>query len=118
MRDLCPEVRTALLTACTRAYYYYPEDFDTFPMLSYYDNGNVGEDKSDLLTKVAFQVDVWADTITELKPLADAADTAMRGLGFRRAFSQPVHDPSGIQHQSMRFEGTYNALDGKLYSRS
>ena len=120
MRDLSPEVKAALETALPgNVYYFYPHSFSSLPVISYYDQNNAGEDGRDLLTKVAFQVDIWAKTIPQLKPLIAQTDAAMRGLGFRRSFcSPPLPDPSGLRHQSMRFEGTYNALDQKLYSRS
>jgi hypothetical protein len=122
MRDLSPEVKAALFSGCPtaapRIYYFYPEDFKSSPMLSYYDNGNSGDDDSDLLTSIAFQVDAWAETIPQLKQLISDADKAMRGLGLRRTLNHPLADPSGLRRQTMRFEGTYNAIDGKIYSRS
>jgi len=96
MIDLHPEVITALQTTCSSVYRFYPNSFTNTPMLSFYQNGNSSEDNSDLLTKVAFQVDVWTKTI---------------------ALSQEIPDPSGLRRQTMRFEGTFNAIDGNLYSR-
>jgi hypothetical protein len=117
MIDLHPEVITALQTTCSLVYRFYPNSFTNTPMLSFYQNGNSSEDNSDLLTKVAFQVDVWTKTIAELDSLVKNVDGAMRGLGFRRSLSQEIPDPSGLRRQTMRFEGTFNAIDGNLYSR-
>ena len=119
MRDFTKEVRAALLGACPRVFFYYPNDFTTMPAISYYDNLNSSADGSDLLTNLGFQIDVWSKNVDDCKAITAAADTAMRSLGFRRSFSQQITDPSnGYRHQSMRFEGTYNALDQKIYSRS
>ena len=120
MRDLSPEVAAALESVLPGAvFYFYPRSFNDPPVISYYDNGNVGDDSGDLLTEIAFQVDIWAKTVLQLKTLTAQTDEAMRGLGFRRSFcSPPLPDPSRLRRQSMRFEGTYNALDQKLYSRS
>jgi hypothetical protein len=117
MRDLSPEVKTAIEAVCPSVFYFYPDDFENLPAISFYDSGNSGGDNRDLLTPVAFHVDVWTLTVPTLKPLVTSVDAAMRGLGFRRTFSQPVPDPSGYRHQSMIFQGTFNAVDGKLYSR-
>jgi hypothetical protein len=117
MRDLSPEVKTALEEVCSNVFYFYPDSFESLPAISYYDSGNSCEDSRDLLTPVSFHVDVWALTVSALKLLVASADTAMRGLGFRRTFSQPVPETTGYRHQSMIFQGTYNTLDEKLYSR-
>ena len=118
MIDMTGKIRRALLSACPRVYFYYPNQFIALPAVSFYDTVNTSEDQTDEWTKLAWQVDVWAKTVADCKATAAAADTAMRGLGFRRAFSASVPDPNGYRHQSMRYEGYYNALDSKIYSRS
>jgi hypothetical protein len=117
MIDLSSPVANALEAICSNVFFYYPDDFETLPAISYFDNGNSSNDNSDLLTKVSFQIDVWSLTVPDCKTITAAADTAMRGLGFRRTFSQPIPDPSGYRHQSMKYQGTFNAIDGNLYSR-
>lgn len=116
MRDLSPEVKAALETVCNNVFYYYPDSFKKMPAISYYDCGNSSDDNRDLLTPVAFHIDVWTKTVPALQALVTSVDTSIRGMGFRRTFSQPVPDPSGYRHQSMIYQGVYNALDGKLYS--
>lgn len=120
MRDFTKEMRAAMLTACSNVYSDYPNDFTKTPCVSFFENLNNSADGTDLLTNIGFQVDVWAKTIAELKSMVAAVDIAVRGtIGLRRSFSQQITDPSsGYRHQSMRFEGTYNALDQKIYSRS
>lgn len=118
MRDLSPEVKQTLEAVCPNVFYFYPNSFENMPAVSYYDCANSGDDSRDLLTPVAFHIDVWALTVPTLKPLVKSVDEAIRGMGFRRTLSQSVPDPSGYRHQSMRFEGVYNALDEKIYSRS
>ena len=122
MIDLTKQVKTALQSACPRIYAVYPNTFTETPVVSFYEASNSSADATDLLTPIAFQVDVWAskqkDGTGVLKTTAAAVDTAMRGLGFRRAMSAEVPDPSEYKQQSMRFEGIYNALDQKIYSRS
>lgn len=118
MIDLTNTVRQALLGACPRVYFYYPNQFTVLPAISYFDQANTSEDQTDEWTEIVWQVDVWAKTVADCKTTAAAADTAMRGLGLRRAFSASVPDPNGYRHQSMRYEGNYNALDGKIYARS
>lgn len=119
MIDLSKPVKVALEAACPRVYSVYPNTFSQTPVLSFYEADNRSDDACDLLTPIDFQVDVWAlKGQSDFKPTVSAVDTAMRGLGFRRALSREVPDPSQYKHQTMRFEGSYNALDGKIYSRS
>lgn len=117
MRDLTPEVTAALKAVCSHVYFFYPNSFTTTPLISFYDLGNTSDDGMDNLTRVAFQIDCWDKTVAGCKALVAGVDTVIRGLGFRRSFSQSISDPSGLRRQTMRFEGTYNALDQKLYSR-
>lgn len=118
MRDFQDEVYDALAAVCPRVYFSYPNDFTVTPLISFSDLDNSSETGDDLLTHIAYSVDVWAKTVIDCKSAAEAVDGAMRGLGLRRSFSQALTDPSGLRRQSMRYEGTYNALDGKIYSRS
>ena len=119
MIDLTKPVREALLTACSRVYPTYPDTFSQTPVISFYEAANSSEDFEDIWTPIAFSVDVWAKKgAGDFKATVAKADTAMRGLGFRRSLSREVPDPSKYRHQAMRFDGVYNALDGKIYSRS
>lgn len=118
MIDYSKIIKTALLTACPRVYSDYPDTFNQTPVISFYEAANSGDDTRDLLTPLAYQVDVWALKTGDLKSTVAAVDMAIRTLGFRRALSREVPDPSGYKHQTMRFEGVYNALEHKLYPRS
>lgn len=118
MIDLCPTVYAALKPLAQSVFYFYPDSFNTPPIIAYSDANNSSDDATDLWTPVAIKADVWAKTVPQLKALVEQVDTAMRGLGLRRALSQPLPDPSGLRRQTMRFEGVYNALDNKIYSRS
>lgn len=117
MIDLHPAVWAALKAVCPNTFRFYPNSFNTLPVIAFREAGNSSADSSDLLTPVSYQVDAWTKMTTQLDDLVASIDAAMRGLGFRRALSQEIYDPSGYRRQTMRFEGTYNALDGKLYSR-
>jgi hypothetical protein len=118
MIDLTKPVREALLTACPRVYPVYPNTFSQTPVISFYEAVNQADNSTDLLTDVAFSVDVWAKKgAGDFKATVAAADTAMRGLGFRRSLSREVPDSSEYRHQAMRFDGVYNAIDNKIYAR-
>jgi hypothetical protein len=117
MIDLCPYVKQALVGICPNVYFYYPASFEALPAISYFDSGNAADDGSDLLTKLSFQVDVWARTVPDCKALVVTADAAMRSLGMRRAVSHMKSDSSGYICETMTFEGSYNSLDGKIYSQ-
>lgn len=116
MRDFSEEVKTTLETVCT-TYYFYPDSFNTLPVISYYDSENSSDDGRDLLTPIGFHIDVWAKTVPSLKSVVSDVDLKMRDMGFARTFSQPLPDPSGYRRQSMIYKGKYNALDGKIYSQ-
>lgn len=118
MIDLCPTVYAALNPLTPSVFYFYPNSFSDPPIISYSDANNNSDDATDEWAPVAFKVDIWSKTVPQLKALVEQVDTAMRGLGLRRVLSQPLQDPSGLRRQTMRYEGVYNALDNKIYSRS
>lgn len=117
MIDYCANVKTALEAACTNVFYSCPDGFETLPAVSYRDSGNSSDDSCDLLTNLSFEVSVFANTVEECHSVAALADTAMRSLGFRRVSLQSEESGS-VKRQLMKYEGIYNALDGKIYSSS
>lgn len=88
-----------------------------FPHVSLYEIGNRNYDEGDTLgqlenyVRLSYQADVYSnkkDTAkSDARAIANAVDAAMVGLGFRRAFSNPIPN---IDRSIFRYTLRYEAV--------
>ena len=102
----------------------YPEEWETFPAISYIEEANtvfdwvsdVNGDFHEMSSELRYRIDVWDRVSTSTTVLA--IDTAVSALGLRRTMCTDVEDPSGLKHKVMRYEGVMNIEDQRIYQRN
>ena len=96
MVDMKSTVYNLLKTLSNNVSYAFPDSFVTLPTVSYMEIVNNEAEKTlngqEVFSTIAFQVDIWAKTQTELMPIFSSINTAMQGLEFNRDFKQEVKE--------------------------
>ena len=97
----------AITAISDRVYFFYPDDFQTLPCVSYYEITNRELNKADdseYSSEIEFIVDVWGDSSSEISSIALEVNTAMQGLGFKRTASRDMFEQdTKIYHKNMKF---------------
>lgn len=89
--------------------YQYPEKFETFPCISYFDSGHIADDYEDgaaTADVTEYTVDVWekADSTGNLIEIHLQVDKAMRDAGFfRQGFINQFEEDTKINHYTFKF---------------
>ena len=120
MLNIKPIVYAALSAGDVRAVYACPQSFETLPIISYYEIENAVSDLTydgrEYLSRVAYQVDVWGESMAEIQSIAQTVDDALFALGFVREFSQDLPgDTMLLHHKTLRYGG-YVRQDGRIFS--
>ncbi|MBE1554804.1 hypothetical protein [Sporosarcina limicola] len=67
------------------------------------DNSNYRNMRVEVQSEIIFVIDVWHTRSTGA--LATEVNEKMTSIGFLRAFSADLNDPSGMKRKTMRFRG-------------
>ena len=90
-----------------RAYFAAPPADTAEPCLSYLETDNVATvfaDDEAAESGITYTVDVWTMASQDIPPLAQAADEAMKGLGFARTHAGDLPpDESRRYHKDMKY---------------
>jgi len=107
---------TALVAALgsnTKIQYFYPNSFNTLPIITYQETNNRNADFFDnkpFSDESTIQIDVWTNVSTTA--IAKLVDSVMQNLLFTRDFSSDVPNPDEkIFHRVMRYRRTFTADD-------
>ena len=95
--------------------YHYPDDFNHFPHISFYELSNVEADYD----QVTYQIDVWSLAPSINQEIALKINEKLHGLGFKRAFSGDLFEnDSKIHHKTMRYEGYFHNTQNRFYKEA
>lgn len=93
------------------------KEADRYPRITYFEINNVDDDYGDddpLTSRISVQISIWTkDTIdtsgaTQLMPIAQEVDKAMKGLGFVRTIAFDLYeDDTKVFHKAMRYTGKF-----------
>lgn len=100
------------------ATYFYPKDFKKLPCVSYYvanDSTDVQINNVEYIVNLAIQVDIYTDANKSTTEIAEQIKKKFLSIGFVRAFSQDLQDPSGLNRKTMRFEGKIDLRNNLVY---
>jgi hypothetical protein len=106
----------ALLGSNTKIQFYYPNDFNTLPIVTYQELNQPDEQQGyfdNIPTSVesTIQIDVWVSS-TGITPIVQSIDNIMHGLYFNTDFSSDLYEPdTKIQHRVMRYRRSFTADD-------
>lgn len=96
MVDMKSNVYNMLKTISSNVSYAFPDSFVTLPAVAYQEIVNSTARKTfngqEVFSTIAFQIDIWAKTQSELMALFLSIDTGMQGIGFDRDFKQEVKE--------------------------
>ena len=113
MIDFGASVLAALTAAGLSPQYAYPQDWQTAPVVSYWESRNVENEHADdneLTSSVQYTIDIWAKTPETTHAASAIANTAMQGLGFHRTACYDLFETEAmLHHRSMAFD-LYKAI--------
>lgn len=108
MLNLKPEILKLLKQLDVKTNYYYPQNFNQLPIVTYYELENrtllTSADGEELLSEVTYSIDVWSKESTS--EISIQIDKLMRSIGFRRTSSNDLFEPdTKINHKVLRYSG-------------
>lgn len=117
MRDYHPQVVAALNTVLPTHYEMTLHSGIAVPCISYMELGNTQitqatGTETQAVSRITFQVKVWANEIATIQEYAPQVDVAMRALGFKRASSAELYDRNSTMIQKVL---TYEGLSLEIY---
>ena len=116
MIDVNKEAEKSLSKVDCEAVYYYPDDFNTLPVISYYqltERPSFGYDNIEAIQTGTVVVDVWSNKPSEVGAISLQVNDVMVADGWGREFSRDVN-PDGkpgedyVYHKTMRFSKNLN----------
>ncbi len=106
MTDINSEAEKSLSGLSCALSYYYPSDFKTLPIVSFYtltENNPFATDNAPDIQRGYISVDVWTDSAAGCGALSIEVNGKLEGDGWTREFSRDMPPESGISHKTMRF---------------
>jgi len=117
MINIKPIISTALKTISSNVNDSYPSDWATFPVVQYIEEDNKTREKTDDKEQkayVRYKIDIWNNRSTS--DIAVAVDGVISLLGLKRTQCMDVPDASQLKHKVMRFEGTIDVNNMRVYN--
>lgn len=106
MVDINAETEKALSVLPYTVCYYYPDNFNKLPVVSFYnltERGAFSCDDEEAIQRGWVQIDVWADKPSDCGTIAIEVCNVMMGSGWYREMSMDVPKSDGVYHRTMRF---------------
>lgn len=104
----------ALLGSNTKIQFYYPNDFNVLPIVTYQELDQTDieyYDNSPAAVESTIQIDVWVSS-AGIVDIVQSIDDIMHGLLFNVDFSADLYEPdTKIQHRVMRYRRSFTADD-------
>lgn len=117
MINIKPIVLTELKKVTSNVNDSYPSDWATFPVVQYIEEENKTSEKTDDREQKAyirFKIDIWNNRSTSSS--ATLVDELISALGLVRTQCLDVPDTSQLKHKVMRFEGTIDVNNMRVYN--
>lgn len=102
--------------------FFYPKTWteNSLPALSFYEQSNSEhirvDDGQEFLSKVAYQVDVWANKPEECLVLAQKVDEITKAFGLKREFAADLYNQAAqVHHKTLRYGGLIRPDTGEIY---
>lgn len=96
------------LSGAKQVSFFYAQSWENLPAITFYEQNNSEDVRVDngheFLTRVAYQIDIWAKTPEENLKIAEQVNDKLREIGLKREFSADLYN-AGIHHKTMRFGG-------------
>lgn len=106
MVDINAEAEKTLSELPYTLCFYYPEQWNTFPIVSFYnltESGAFASDNEEDIQKGTVVVDIWALSPSECGKINIEITELMKSDGWCRETSMDVPKTDGVYHRTMRF---------------
>lgn len=107
MVDITPRVLAALRQAHPNVAYAYPQNWAALPQVSYYlleDAEAARAANREYLSRIAYQVDVWADSPAAVSETALRIDRELARIGLQREYAGDLYDSAAqLHHRTLRY---------------
>lgn len=110
MKDINAEAEKTLSKLECRVQYYYPESFNDFPIVSFYNLAERPEFSSDNHEDIqngTVVVDIWSDRKRECGDISLEVNEVMTADGWVREFSRDIPPEGRVYHKTMRFSKSF-----------
>ena len=111
MVDVNAETEKTLSKLDCEAVYYYPDDFNKLPLVSYYqltERPSFGYDNIEAIQKGTVVVDIWGNNPSEIGKISLQVNDIMTADGWGREFSADIPPRAGETfHKTMRFSKNF-----------
>ncbi len=111
MIDVNAEAEKTLSKLDCKIEYYYPEDFNDLPVVSFYnltETPDFSTDNEEDIQSGTVVVDIWSDTPSDCGSIGLEVNKVMTADGWSREFSRDLGKKDGVYHRTMRFTKYFN----------
>lgn len=107
MVDVNIEIERDLKNIGIEAVYFFPENFNTLPVVSFYnlfEGSHMSCDNSELILRGVVQIDVWDKNPAEIGRIASRIKNGLTQNGWVREMAMDVaNNGDNVYHRTMRF---------------
>lgn len=111
MIDVNAEADKTLSALSCKITYYYPEEFNDVPIVSFYsltEKPDFSTDNEEDIQAGTVVIDIWADKPSECGEISLQVNEVMTADDWQREFSRDLGKQNGIYHKTMRFTKYFN----------
>lgn len=106
MIDVNSEAEKTLSALDCKITYYYPDNFNDLPIVSFYnltEKPDFSSDNEEDIQSGTVQVDIWTNEPSQCGGIGIEVNKVMTAGGWGREFSKDLGKQNGICHKTMRF---------------
>lgn len=114
MIDVNAEAEKTLSALDCKITYYYPDEFNDLPIISFYsltEAPDFSADNTEVIQSGCVAVDIWADEPSQCGKISLQVNNIMTADGWQREFSRDLGRQNGIYHKTMRFCKIFNIIE-------
>lgn len=110
MIDINAEAEKTLSALDCKITYYYPENFNNLPVVSFYnltEKPDFSSDNEEDIQSGCVVVDIWADDPSQCGKIGLQVNDVMTADNWCREFSRDLPRDGDIYHRTMRFQKNF-----------
>lgn len=111
MLDVNAEAEKALNKLSYKVAYYYPEEFNNLPVMSFYNISETPDfscDNIEAMQRGTVVIDIWAEAPQQCGDIGIKVNEIMTADGWGREFSRDLEPVNGIYHRTTRYTKIFN----------
>lgn len=111
MVDVNKEAENTLLKLPYKVCYYYPDEWNALPVISFYnisESGAFAFDNKEVIQRGTVVVDIWSDAPDQCGKINMEIAAQMVGDGWYKEMSMDVPPVDGVYHRTSRYTKIFN----------